>query len=58
MSAAFVMVMFPVSSSIWKMFPSFPEGGGKDKNLELAVNSEVRPSVRPSGGSDLAVSCS
>lgn len=25
MSAAFVMVMFPVSSSIWKMFPSFPD---------------------------------
>ena len=23
-SAALVMVMFPVSSSIWKMFPSFP----------------------------------
>lgn len=25
MSAALVMVMFPVSSSIWKIFPSFPD---------------------------------
>lgn len=45
MSAALVMVMFPVSSSIWKMFPSFPGGGGKDENVELAVNPDAPPSL-------------
>lgn len=47
-SAALAMVMFPVSSSIWKIFPSFPDDEKQENtisNTHQYINTSSRRSI-------------